>query len=82
VAPMRDSLSISVANTGCRLSEEEARHVFERFWRGDAARTDTGVHCGLGLALVQRATTALHGTVAATVTDGTFSVHLAIPGVS
>jgi len=70
---------ISIANTGCSLTVEEARHVFERFWRGDAARSNTGIHCGLGLALVQRAIAGLGGTVSATVVDDTFTVRLTLP---
>jgi signal transduction histidine kinase len=70
---------ISIANTGCSLTVEEARHVFERFWRGDAARSDTGIHSGLGLALVQRAMAGLGGTVSATVVDGAFTVRLSLP---
>ena len=38
--------------------------VFVAFWRGDQSRTG-GLHCGLGLALVQRLVTALGGSVAA-----------------
>jgi signal transduction histidine kinase len=62
-----DTLELSVANTGCNLSAAEVTHVFDRFWRGDAARTGTGVHCGLGLSLVERAVRALGGAVSATV---------------
>jgi heavy metal sensor kinase len=73
------SVEISVANTGCHLTQEDTRHVFERFWRGDAARTDTGIHCGLGLALVQRAVAGLGGAVTAEVAGGTFTVRLTLP---
>jgi len=67
------------SNTGCRLSAEQARHVFERFWRGDTARA-AGVHCGLGLALVERAVAVLGGEVSVTVTpDGVFTVRLVLP---
>jgi heavy metal sensor kinase len=67
------------SNTACCLSPEDARHVFERFWRGDAARA-AGVHCGLGLALVQRAVAVLGGEVAAEVApDGVFTVRLFLP---
>jgi heavy metal sensor kinase len=66
------------SNTGCRLSAEDVRHVFERFWRGDASRA-AGVHCGLGLALVQRAVAVLGGEVSAEVTpDGVFTVRLTL----
>jgi two-component system sensor histidine kinase QseC len=74
-----ESVDLMVENTGSQLSEEDARHVFERFWRGDLSRTDTGSHFGLGLALVQRAVTSLGGTVAARVDDGTFMVQLSLP---
>ncbi len=73
------SVEISIANTGCHLTQEDTRHVFDRFWRGDAARTDTGIHCGLGLALVQRAATGSGGAVTAEVVDGTFTVRLTLP---
>ena len=75
-------LVLRVSNTGSPLGEEEARHVFERFWRGDAARSATGVHCGLGLALCERLTTLLGGSIAATsVPGGDFTVTLALPAV-
>jgi two-component system heavy metal sensor histidine kinase CusS len=74
-----ESVELALANTGCRLSAEDARHVFERFWRADPSRTDTGLHCGLGLVLVQRAVTSLGGTVAAGVADGVFTVRLVLP---
>ena len=67
------------SNTACCLSPEQARHVFERFWRGDAARA-AGVHCGLGLALVQRAAVVMGGEVSAAVApDGVFTVRLVFP---
>ena len=44
--------------------------TLQRVWRGDAARRDAGVHCGLGLALVQRLMTALGGSVTAELQAG------------
>ena len=73
------SIELTIANTGCLLSQDEVRHVFERFWRGDASRSDTGIHCGLGLALVRRATASIGGTATASVADGTFTVRLILP---
>lgn len=49
------------SNSGCQLSQSSIERVFDRFWRGDSARGQTGQHSGLGLALVQRATAALGG---------------------
>jgi two-component system sensor histidine kinase QseC len=77
--PVNGHVEVILANTGCTLPPEEASHVFERFWRGDAARGGTGVHCGLGLSLAERATAALGGTLSAEVADGLFTVRLVLP---
>ncbi len=70
-------LEISISNTGCRFSNEEASQVFDYFWRADSSRTDTGIHCGLGLALVQRIVKALYGRTIVEVQDGgIFTVRL------
>jgi two-component system, OmpR family, heavy metal sensor histidine kinase CusS len=72
-------VEVTLTNTGCTLSAEDVPHVFERFWRGDAARGGTGVHCGLGLSLAERAVAALGGTLAAEVTEGLFKIRLVLP---
>ena len=74
------SVEIAVANTGCKLRDEQVRQVFDCFWRGDSARTGTGVHCGLGLALVQRIIAAMGGSTSAEVEPGgVFCVRLVLP---
>jgi two-component system sensor histidine kinase QseC len=75
-----ESITLQVANSGCRLDAAEAKHVFERFWRGDASRTGTGTHSGLGLALVRRAAAALSGTVSVAVAGDTYSIRLQLIG--
>ena len=74
------TVELAVSNTGCALSAEEVAHVFDRFWRGDSARSATGVHCGLGLSLVERAVRALGGTVSADLAGGRFTVRVTLPG--
>ena len=77
-----DSMEIAVANTGCQLSNEQVSKVFDCFWRGDLSRKDAGVHCGLGLALVQRIVRALGGSTSADVqADGIFTVRLILPDI-
>jgi two-component system heavy metal sensor histidine kinase CusS len=74
------AVTIEVANTGSSLSQEEADHSFERFWRGDAARTDTGIHGGLGLAVVSRALDLIGGKAQAlSQPGGEFRVVLVMP---
>jgi two-component system heavy metal sensor histidine kinase CusS len=66
-------------NTGSRLTSRQAEEVFECFWRGDSSRRDTGVHCGLGLALVKRIVEALGGSIRAETQNGLFIVRLTLP---
>src|SRR5690606_36923179 len=55
-----DHVWVSVANHGDPISAEQQSRLFERFYRGDAARTLSGVHHGLGLSIV-RAIASMHG---------------------
>ncbi|MBL0220796.1 MAG: HAMP domain-containing protein [Myxococcales bacterium] len=63
--------TLRITNTGCTLASVDVAHVFERFWRGDAARS-AGAHAGLGLALCKKLVTLLGGTITAEVADGRF----------
>jgi two-component system heavy metal sensor histidine kinase CusS len=75
-----DSVEIAVSNTGCKLTNEQVSKVFDCFWRADSSRTDTGTHCGLGLALVQKLTRALGGNVDAELRPGgIFVVRIILP---
>ncbi|MDB5332497.1 MAG: cusS [Phycisphaerales bacterium] len=73
---------VTIRNTGSRVSAEEAAQVFERFWRGDAARTDAGKHAGLGLSLCQKIMEVLGGEIAVTSEKGgEFKVILVLPNL-
>jgi signal transduction histidine kinase len=74
-----NQIEITVANTGCRLTSDEASQVFDCFWRGDSSRAETGIHCGLGLALVRRIIMALGGAADAEAQGGKFIVCLVLP---
>jgi signal transduction histidine kinase len=75
-----DCVEITVSNTGCSLTSEQVSQVFDSFWRGDSSRKDTGVHCGLGLALVQRLVRALGGSVIVELqAGGIFVVRITLP---
>jgi signal transduction histidine kinase len=52
---------VQVADTGCGIPAEDVPHIFERFYRHDRHRADTG-SAGLGLAIVRRILE-LHGSV-------------------
>ncbi|MFY9255257.1 MAG: ATP-binding protein [Fuerstiella sp.] len=52
---------LTIANSGCQLTPDEVELACDRFWRGDKARSATGVHSGLGLALARRTMQFLNG---------------------
>lgn len=49
-----DSVSFKVQDAGIGMSPEEATHVFERFWRSDAARDVSKEGSGLGLSIARQ----------------------------
>ncbi len=63
--------TLTVSNTGCALTPADIEHVFDRFWRGDTARSG-GMHAGLGLALCKKLVRSLGGTITARVDQGSF----------
>ena len=75
-----DVIAISIANSGSKVPLEQADRVFQRFWRGDEARSDTGVHFGLGLSLAKKITGAMRGSIRVnTELGGEFKVMALLP---
>ncbi len=54
-------VSIAVRDSGPGIAPEALPHIFERFYQGDMARTETGT--GLGLAIAKALVEALHGDI-------------------
>ncbi len=75
-----DVTLLTISNTGCRLDPTDADHVFDFFWRGDTARTNTGAHCGIGLAVVRKVADLLGVKVKAEIgREAVFSIILELP---
>ena len=70
---------LRVSNTASDLTASDLPHLFERFWRKDAARTGDG-HAGLGLALARTFARALGGDLTAAVDEaGLLTMTLQLP---
>ncbi len=63
------ALEITVANPAPNLAEADLPHLFDRFWRKDAARSN-GRHAGLGLALARSLAAVLGFELTARLTPG------------
>jgi signal transduction histidine kinase len=71
--------TIEIANSGSQIATEDASRLFDRFRRGDSARTDAG-HSGLGLSISRRLITLLGGEIyIETARGGEFLVCLKLP---
>ena len=48
----RSSLQVDIINTGSRLSPEQQKRVFDKFWQGDVSHGSEGA--GVGLSIVRQ----------------------------
>jgi len=48
-----DGVVLDVIDSGPPVPADQLERIFDRMWRGDAARTASGVHCGIGLSLAR-----------------------------
>ena len=72
-------LLLRIENTGSRLKPEELPHVFDRLWRGNRARSQTGEHFGLGLTICKSLVESLGGSIAATSHGSVFGICVRLP---
>lgn len=57
------TLDLEVTDTGIGIAPEHRQRIFERFFRADPSRQATGLHAGLGLAIVRGYVELMGGTI-------------------
>ena len=80
-----EAVCIAVEDTGEGIEVARLAHVFERYYRGEAARTRRGASTGLGLAISRAIARAHGGTLTAESTPGrgsTFTLCLPLAAAS
>jgi two-component system OmpR family sensor kinase len=80
-----DCVYLIVSDTGVGIAQEHLEHIFERFYRADAARSRAAGGAGLGLAIVEWIVRAHNGTISVESQVGvgtTFTVKLPLAATS
>ncbi len=72
-------VAIAFENTGNQVTPDEIPALCDRFWRGDVARSRTGDHFGLGLALVKKLVDFMGGKLKLTVSGPVFRATVLFP---
>lgn len=69
---------IAISNPGPKISHEHIGRIFDRFYRIDSSRPNSGENHGLGLSIVKAVASMHAGTVFASSHDGVTTVGFSV----
>ncbi len=72
-------VQFQITNTSSRLQQRDVPYLFERFWRADKSRSQTGRHSGLGLPLCRSLIRLLGGNIDASLDGARFRISVELP---
>lgn len=79
----QDNVTLTVTDWGPGIPEDELRHVFDRFWRGDKSRARSTGGAGLGLSIARQLVEAQGGQISArNRSPHGFEVQISLPDAS
>jgi two-component system, OmpR family, sensor histidine kinase BaeS len=81
ICPAGGTVAVMVCDTGVGIAAEDLPHIFDRFWRADAARDRTTGGSGLGLAIARHIVNDHDGTICASSAKGAgTTITITLPG--
>ena len=75
----KHSIVLSVVNDAEEMSPEQVSHLFDRFYRTDESRNESGSHYGLGLSIAKAVAEAHEGTIRAEYRNGKITFTVVFP---
>lgn len=70
----KHNIVLSVINEANEITDEQINHLFDRFYRTDEARNETGLHYGLGLSIAKAIVDSHNGSISATYSEGKITI--------
>lgn len=74
------SLILRIENDGCRITQEQAEHIFDRFFTGD--KNNENGHLGLGLYISKTLLSAMGIEISATIEQKNIVFRIQVPLIS